>query len=114
MFEKLRHRWGVGPGRLVLILCTFAIGGSLCGYAARNVMLWLNIEGGFFWWALYLLVVTMLWPLSVLLVSIPFGQFGFFRRYIGRLFGRMGLGGKGKKAGGISETIAEHSLKDRQ
>lgn len=94
MFEKLRRRWGVGPGRLVLILCTFAIGGSLCGYVARNLMVWLGIESGFFWWFLYLLFVTMLWPVSVILVSIFLGQFTFFRQYLLRLFRRMGFGKK--------------------
>lgn len=94
MFEKLRRRWGVGPGRLVLILCTFAIGGSLCGYAARNLMLLLDVESGFLWWFLYVILVTVLWPVCVILVSILFGQFSFFRQYLGRLFRRMGMGKK--------------------
>lgn len=113
MFEKLRHRWGVSPGRLVLILCTFAIGGSLCGYAARNIMLWLDLEGGFFWWLLYLILVTLLWPLSVLLVSIFFGQFAFFRQYIGRMFRRMRLNKKGESSS-ASKSVTQHGLKDRQ
>jgi hypothetical protein len=111
MFEKLRRRWGVGPGRVVLILCTFALGGSACGYAARKVMLWLDVEGGFIWWLLYLLIVTLLWPISVLLISIPLGQFRFFRQYIARLFQRMA---PRKKAQPSSKPVAEHSLKNGQ
>jgi hypothetical protein len=36
MFEKLRQKWKVNVLQLVLILCTFAIGGSLTGYAAKK------------------------------------------------------------------------------
>ena len=92
MLQKLRQRWGVSAIRLVLILCTFALGGSLCGYAARRIMIWLDVADGFVWWLLYLVTVTLLWPFSVMLVSILFGQYAFFKTYLTRMARRMGFG----------------------
>jgi hypothetical protein len=37
------------------------------------------------------LLVTALWPLMVLAISIPFGQFRFFRSYIKKLGEKMGF-----------------------
>jgi hypothetical protein len=96
MFRKLQERWAVSAGRMVLILCTFAIGGSLCGYAARKLMELTDISGGFLWWLLYILLVTFLWPIAVMLVSVLFGQFAFFKTYLMRMARRMGFG---KRAG---------------
>jgi hypothetical protein len=92
MFEKLRRKWGVNGLQLTLILITFAVGGSLCGYAGRWLLSQTSLEKGVVWVIVYILLVTILWPMCVLLVSIPLGQFGFFRKYIQkigrRLFGR--------------------------
>jgi formyltetrahydrofolate-dependent phosphoribosylglycinamide formyltransferase len=90
MFEKLKRHWGVNGFNLMLILTTFAFGGSLCGYAARRLLLLANIDKGFIWILIYLLTVTVLWPFAVLLVSIPFGQFNFFKGYINKIKNRMG------------------------
>jgi hypothetical protein len=89
MFEGLRRKWGVGGWQLLFILCTFAIGGSLSGRAAHKLLSLTAIGHGAGWVALYILLVTVLWPLCVLLVSIPLGQFGFFRRYLARLGRRL-------------------------
>ena len=100
MFQKLRQRWRVGAGRLVLILCTFAIGGSLCGYAARKLMELLDAAEGFVWWLLYLLFVTLLWPVAVMVVSVVFGQFAFFKSYLMRMARRMGFGKASRRVNG--------------
>jgi formyltetrahydrofolate-dependent phosphoribosylglycinamide formyltransferase len=89
MFEKLKKHWGVNGFNLMLILITFALGGSLCGYAARRLLLLVNIDKGFVWLLIYLLTVTILWPFAVLLVSIPFGQFNFFKGYLIKIKNRM-------------------------
>jgi hypothetical protein len=89
MLERLKEKWKVSGGRLFLILCTFAIGGSLCGYVGRKLMDLLALDKGVLWYVLYIILVTILWPISVLLVSVFFGQFPFFRNYIFRIFGRM-------------------------
>ena len=106
MLQKLRQRWGVSAIRLVLILCTFAVGGSLCGYAGRRLMLLLDVPEGIIWWILYILLVTCLWPLSVMLVSIVFGQFSFFRTYLMRMARRMGFG---KRSTAVKNDAAAES-----
>jgi hypothetical protein len=95
MLQKLKQRWKVNTTNLVLILCTFALGGSLCGKSGAVVMQGLGLEKGLWWGIVYVIVVTLLWPLHVLLVSIPLGQFGFFSRYLQKMWRR--LSGKKKK-----------------
>lgn len=85
MFDKLQKKWGVSPAQVVIILIIFALGGSLCGFLGRKILLLTTLEKNFWWYCLYILLVTLLWPMCVLLVSIPFGQFRFFRNYIAKL-----------------------------
>lgn len=94
MFERLQRKWKVNGLQLVLILCTFAIGGSLTGYAGKRVMNLFDIEERWLWILIYIIVVTILWPMAVLLVSIFFGQFSFFTRYLQKMGRRMGFGKK--------------------
>ncbi len=82
MFEKLKARWKVNGINLALIITTFAAGGSLCGWAGRKLLLLTGLEKGAAWLILYIILVTLLWPLCVLIISIPLGQFAFFRKYI--------------------------------
>jgi formyltetrahydrofolate-dependent phosphoribosylglycinamide formyltransferase len=89
MLKKLQRHWGVNGWNLLLIITTFALGGSLCGYLGRRILLLTEFEKGPGWVFLYILLVTLLWPVSVLLVSLPLGQFSFFKRYIGKVFGRI-------------------------
>ncbi len=89
MFNKLKERWKVNGVSLILIIATFALGGSLCGYAGRKLLLLTNLEKGLLWFVLYIVLITLLWPLCVMLISIPLGQFSFFKRYILRIWGKM-------------------------
>ena len=91
MFNKLKARWGVNGLGLVLILCTFAIGGSLSGFLAKKVMLLMTIESGWYYLPLYVLIVSLLWPICVISVSVLFGQFGFFSKYLQKMGARMGF-----------------------
>jgi len=91
MFDKLRQRWKVNVFQLVLILCTFAIGGSLTGYVAKKIMNALSIEADWLWTVIYILLVTIIWPVMVLIISLPFGQFRFFYNYTRKLGQRIGL-----------------------
>ncbi|HET6724160.1 MAG TPA: DUF6787 family protein [Chitinophagaceae bacterium] len=91
MFEKLKQKWKVNMVQLVLILCTFAIGGSLTGLAAKKIMNLLPIGSDWLWAIIYILLVTILWPMMVLVVSIPFGQFRFFSNYTRKLGEKIGL-----------------------
>jgi len=92
MFNRLQKKWKVGAGRVGLILCTFAIGGSLTGYGGRKLMNLFGIDTEWLWILVYIVMVTLLWPLAVLLVSIPFGQFRFFIAYLKKIGSRIGLG----------------------
>jgi hypothetical protein len=94
VFSRLQQKWGVSATRVVLILCTFAIGGSLCSWAGKQLMSFSGMEKGFWWWVLYLVLVTLLWPMCVMLISVFFGQFTFFKNYLGRMARRMGFGKK--------------------
>ena len=96
MFEKLRNKWKVGGVQLTLILLTFAIGGSLTGFVAKKVMNELHIDQDWLWAIIYILIVTILWPLMVILVSLFFGQFKFFTGYVKKL-GEKILGRKYKR-----------------
>jgi phosphate/sulfate permease len=93
MFEKLKSKWKVNGWNLFLILTTFAVGGSICGRVGKKLLDLLSVEKGFLWVMLYILMVTILWPFAVILVSIPLGQFAFFKKYLQKVFTRL-TGGK--------------------
>lgn len=92
MFDGLQKKWKVTGLQLALILFTFAIGGSLTGYVAKKIMNALSIHQDWLWAVLYILLITIIWPLAVIVVSIPFGQFSFFIRYIRKIGAKMGIG----------------------
>ncbi len=50
----------------------------------------LSLEKGIIWVIIYILLITLIWPLAVLLVSIPLGQFRFFSNYIKRIGRKLG------------------------
>ena len=95
MLKKLQQHWKVNGINLVMIILTFALGGSLCGWAGRKILLFTNIEKGVVWILLYIILITILWPVCVLLISFPFGQFVFFKKYLSKVWNRM----SGKKTG---------------
>jgi hypothetical protein len=97
MFKKLRDKWGVSALDLFLILCTFTIGGKICGLTGAWLVHVLNIEHLAAKILLWIVLTTVLWPISVLLVSIPFGQFSFFKRYLAKM-GRRIVSRKGDNA----------------
>lgn len=95
MFQKLKDRWKVNTLNLVLIITTFAIGGSLCGKAGARLLQLGGFEKNISYWFIYLLLITLLWPLFVITVSIPLGQFSFFKNYLLHIWQR--VSGKPKK-----------------
>lgn len=93
MFSKLKQRWKVNEVRLILIISTFALGGSLCGYLGKKLMAFTNLEKGLLWFIIYIILITLLWPACVLLISIPLAQFSFFKNYLAKIWARV----RGKK-----------------
>lgn len=89
MLKKLQQRWKVNGINLLLIISTFAIGGSLCGIAARKLLLLAEIEQAIVWVPVYILLITLLWPCFVLLISIPLGQFAFFKTYLKKVWNKL-------------------------
>ncbi len=92
MFQRLQHKWKVGGWQLALILCTFALGGSLCGWLTRQIITPLSIQSSLLYGTLYFVILTLLWPICVLIISIPLGQFKFFRNYLRKMGNRLGFG----------------------
>ena len=89
MFQRLQKKWKVSGMNLLLILATFTIGGSLCGILGKKIMGLTSIEKGPSWILIYVIILTAIWPLCVLVVSIFFGQFTFFKNYISKIYKRM-------------------------
>ncbi len=89
MFNPLKRKWNVGTGQLFLILCTFTIGGSLSGYVGRWSLSFSPISSKAIYLLTYMVLVTVIWPAMVLCVSIFFGQFAFFKKYVGNLMRRL-------------------------
>ena len=90
-YDRLQQKWNVNGLQLALILVTFAVGGSLTGQVGKWAMDALQLGEVWYWGLLYLLIITALWPMMVLLVSLPMGQFRFFLNYINKLAGKLGL-----------------------
>jgi formyltetrahydrofolate-dependent phosphoribosylglycinamide formyltransferase len=111
MFEKLKQRWKVNDLNLILIITTFALGGSLCGYAGRKLLALTGLDKGIVWVVLYILLITLLWPAAVLLVSIPLGQFAFFKKYIGKVFRRFKPRLSSPEGREMEKTLAENIVK---
>ena len=113
MFKGLQQKWKVNGWQFLLILGIFALGGSLCGYAGRWVLLLLDIDASWLSVVLYIILIILLWPLCVLLISIPFGQFRFFYIYV-RKIGKRIFGQRttddGQQAMGKQLPTSNHKL----
>ncbi len=100
--NRLQEKWGVGPVQFWLIMTTFALGGSLSGYLNKQILNLVFLEKNAAYWLIYPLLLTILWPFSVIFVSFLTGQFSFFKGYLGRIWGRL--------AGGSSKVAGENHL----
>jgi formyltetrahydrofolate-dependent phosphoribosylglycinamide formyltransferase len=109
MFDRLQKKWKVNNLQLVLILCTFAIGGSTTGFVGKKIMNFLSIGQDWLWAVVYILLITIIWPMAVLLVSIPFGQFSFFLKYIRKIGSKMGLGTREQGVGSREAEVRSQS-----
>jgi len=87
---KLKNKWQVkNILQVILILCTFALGGTACSFLGKRIMHAIGPDHKGLWIAAYVVMVTILWPLCVLAISIPLGQFNFFRKYLAKLGNRI-------------------------
>jgi hypothetical protein len=50
MFERLKRKWKVESNlQLVLILCTFAVTGTLTAWISRGITAWVGFDASTFW-----------------------------------------------------------------
>jgi formyltetrahydrofolate-dependent phosphoribosylglycinamide formyltransferase len=65
------------------------LGGSLCGYLGKKLLSFTELEKGLLWFVIYVIAITILWPICVLMISVPLGQFNFFKKYLLRIWKRV-------------------------
>jgi formyltetrahydrofolate-dependent phosphoribosylglycinamide formyltransferase len=94
MFKKLQQKWKVGGLQLFLILCTFAVTGSLTAFISERITIWVGFdENTLFAWKILLRLSILIfgYQFIILAVSFFFGQFSFFWNYEKRILTKMGL-----------------------
>ncbi len=92
--KRLQEKWKLGTGQFWLVILTFALGGSLSGRLCSFLLKLVFLEKNWAFWLVYPLILTILWPFSVIFVSLLTGQFTFFKGYLSRVGSR--LLGRGK------------------
>jgi folate-dependent phosphoribosylglycinamide formyltransferase PurN len=103
--KKLREKWGLAPVQFWLVILTFALGGSLSGRLCSFLLKMVFSEKNWAFWLVYPIVLTILWPFSVLFVSLLTGQFRFFKGYLGRVGAKL-VGGLKPVAGAAPIHVA--------
>src|SRR6266850_6532308 len=91
MLKRLEQKWKASPLQIVLIITCFALGGSLTGYAAKKIIDLFSVRQDWLWVIIYILLITVIWPLAVIIVSIFFGQLKFFSVYVRRIGVKLGI-----------------------
>lgn len=92
--DRLSARWGVSPGRVLLILLIFACTGFTVLFLKRPIVAYFAGEGEqpVLFTVLYYVLILPVYNLFLLIYGALFGQFKFFwafeKRFFGRLFGR--------------------------
>ena len=92
--KRLQEKWKLGTGQFWLVILTFALGGSLSGRLCSFLLKLVFLEKNWAFWLVYPLFLTILWPFSVIFVSLFTGQFRFFKGYLSRVGAKVfGIGG---------------------
>lgn len=82
MFKRLQQKWKVSGTQVFLILCVFAITGTLTAFITKQITIWMTLDASSPWyWIIKLLVLIFGYQFIILIVAIPFGQFRFFWNY---------------------------------
>jgi len=106
MFENLKKKWKVDNKQLILILCTFAVTGTLTAYISRSITSWVGFTDETFWVWKFLLRLSILlfgYQVIILIVSFFFGQFRFFWNYEKKILKWMGVMKESKIESGKSK-----------
>ena len=96
--ERLAKRWGVAPGRVLVILLVFACTGFTIMFLKRPVLSYFSEAREVPVWhsVLYYLLILPVYNVVLLIYGALFGQFAFFwafeKRLVDRLLRRRGSG----------------------
>jgi hypothetical protein len=108
MFQKLKEKWKVKDNlQLFLILCTFAITGTLTAFVSREATVWVGFTETTFWlWKLLLRISILLFGYQIIILTVSFflGQFRFFWNYEKKILTWMGL---------LKKPVIETSVTDQ-
>jgi ABC-type multidrug transport system permease subunit len=94
MFQRLKSKWQVSNIQLFLILCTFAVTGTLTAFISRSITTWVGFDETTYWLWKFLLRISILifgYQAIILVVSFFFGQFTFFWNYEKKILRAMKL-----------------------
>jgi hypothetical protein len=95
MFKKLKEKWRVSNLDLVFILTVFAITGSSTVWLTAEITDWLKLESSSpLYWLLKISMLAFGYPLILIVLSIPFGQFRFFSGFLNKTWRKI----RGKKS----------------
>lgn len=92
--QRLAKRWGVGTGRVLLILLVFACTGFTVMFLKRPVVGYFteNDDQPLLFSILYYILILPFYNVVLLVYGALFGQFAFFwafeKRFFNRIFGR--------------------------
>ena len=113
MLKKLKQHWEVNTKELILILCTFAITGTLTAWLSKKVAEWLFLDKyGFAWWASKIVILIFGYQVIILIVGFCFGMFSFFWKYEKKILARLGFFEKSLEMKIKAEPlVAEHPHK---
>jgi hypothetical protein len=89
--QRLAVRWGVSPGRVLVILLVFALTGTTVMLIKRPVLAWITGGGPQGWGVslLYYLLILPVYNLILLVYGALLGQFRFFWEFEKRFFNRL-------------------------
>ena len=90
MFEGLQKKWKVSGGRLALILCTFAIGGSATGFVGKKIMNALSIQQDWLWAVIYILLITINLAAGSINCQYSFRSIFFFYKIYRKIGAKIG------------------------
>lgn len=88
---RLGARWGVGPGRVLLILLVFACTGFTVMFLKKPIVAFFAGEGEqpVLFTVLYYILILPVYNVILLIYGALFGQFKFFWEFEKRMLGRM-------------------------
>lgn len=89
--SRLGRRWGVGPGRVLLILLVFACTGFTVLFLKKPIVAYFTGDGEqpMLFTVLYYILILPIYNVFLLIYGALFGQFRFFWEFEKRFFRRI-------------------------